>query len=296
MKPRNKKDRGWLVETAQAVVEKLRTQGEGTRLRLRRPRKVYATDTDGWSIVIGSLGRGHPSLEIWLDRFTRQPNRKFYATFYSKKESAIRKLVFHSKALLPVRTLNDDDLAKSVFTKMKEKLQPREFNEPVLENYRDQGYHFLGFYYATIGSQRKEAKSFCDRAVDFFLDVANALPVSKADAARRPVDPQIEAKKWVKAHLGRERSRFLAHERKRRDHYKCKVCDMTFTAVYGKALGEDFAEAHHIKPLARAPKNIRTCLEDLVTVCSNCHRMLHRMDNDPDDVKRLREIVKKGRS
>ena len=70
---------------------------------------------------------------------------------------------------------------------------------------------------------------------------------------------------------------------------------MTFSAIYGKDLGEEFAEAHHIKPLSRTPVNAKTKLDDLETVCSNCHRMLHCMDNDPSDVKRLRTLVRKFR-
>jgi 5-methylcytosine-specific restriction endonuclease McrA len=294
MNPKDKKDRRWLLETAQLVADELRARGDGTSLRIRRPKTPINSGTGGWAVVIGSLGKGRPGLEIWLDRFTRLPNRKFYATLYSKKEQAIRKLASRSKSLWPVRKLTDDDLADSGVSKMKEKLQPGEFNEPILENYRKGRNHFFGFYDATTGSAGKAAESFCQSAVAFFLDVANSLPASKAQIAKRQVDAQYERKKWVKAHLGRERSRYLALECKRRDHYKCQVCEMTFSAFYGKALGDEFAEAHHIKPLAGAPKNAKTKLENLITVCSNCHRMLHRMDNDPGDVKRLRAIVKKG--
>jgi len=295
MNPKDKKERRWLFEVALSVADELRARRAGTSLLIRRPTRPYSTGTDGWGVVIGSLGKGRPGLEIWLDRFTRLPNRKFYATFYSRKEPAIRALAFRSKALWPVLKLTFDDLAESAFAKMKERLHPREFNEPVLENYRENRSHFFGFYDVTAGLAGKAAQSFCQSAVAFFLDVANSLPASKAKIAKRQVDPQNEPKKWVKAHLGRERSRLLALACKRRDHYKCQVCDMTFSAIYGKDLGEEFAEAHHIKPLSRTPVNAKTKLDDLETVCSNCHRMLHCMDNDPSDVKRLRTLVRKFR-
>lgn len=295
MNTKDQRERRWLLETAQLVADELRTRRAGTCLRLRKPKQPHNSDTNGWTVVIGSLGKGRPGLEIWLDRFTGLPSRKFYATFYSKKEQAIRKLAFSSKSLWPIRKLTDDDLTDSGVSKMKEKLQPGEFNEPFLENYRNRGHHFFGFYDATTGSAGNAAQSFCQGAVAFFLDVANSLPVSKAEAAKRQIESQNEPKKWVKAHLGRERSRLLALACKRRDHYKCQVCNMTFSETYGKELGDEFAEAHHIKPLAGAPKNTKTKLEDLITVCSNCHRMLHRMDNDPGDVKRLRTLVRKFR-
>ena len=34
---------------------------------------------------------------------------------------------------------------------------------------------------------------------------------------------------------------------------------------------------------------------DLVTVCGNCHRMLHRMDGKPDDIAKLKAIIRKNR-
>jgi 5-methylcytosine-specific restriction endonuclease McrA len=291
MNPKDKNDRRWVLEAARRVADELRTQRAGTSLRLRIPEKSHSSDTDGWAVVIGSLGKGRPGLEIWLDRFTGHQNRKLYAAFFSRNEQAIRKLAFRSKALWPVRELADVDLADTGAAKMKEKLRKGEFNRPVLENYRDQGYHFFGIYGVTAGSAEKAAKSFCQSAVAFFLDVANSLPASKSQIAKRQLDSQNEPKKWVKAHLRRERSRYLALECKRRDQYECQVCKMTFSAVYGKELGEGFAEAHHVKPLAGAPKNAKTKLVDLITVCSNCHRMLHRMENIPSDVKRLRTLI-----
>jgi putative restriction endonuclease len=45
--------------------------------------------------------------------------------------------------------------------------------------------------------------------------------------------------------------------------------------VYGE-IGRDFIEAHHTKPVASLEENERVTVEDLLAVCSNCHRMLHR--------------------
>jgi 5-methylcytosine-specific restriction protein A len=45
-------------------------------------------------------------------------------------------------------------------------------------------------------------------------------------------------------------------------------------ALYG-ALGEGVADAHHLKPLASKPEKTKTQLKDLITVCPNCHRVLH---------------------
>jgi len=70
---------------------------------------------------------------------------------------------------------------------------------------------------------------------------------------------------------------------------------MDFATVYGKALGGAFAEAHHKKPLGTLNAKVKTRLEDLITVCANCHRMLHRMEGKAGDITKLTSIVRKQR-
>ena len=55
----------------------------------------------------------------------------------------------------------------------------------------------------------------------------------------------------------------------------CQVCGFDFEARYGE-LGADFIEVHHIRPVHTLTPGSKTKLEDLATVCSNCHRMAHR--------------------
>jgi hypothetical protein len=57
---------------------------------------------------------------------------------------------------------------------------------------------------------------------------------------------------------------------------RCAACGMSFEEVYGER-GAGFIEVHHLNPMAEADGE-RTVDEavDLVPVCPNCHRMLHR--------------------
>ncbi|MGV3465399.1 MAG: HNH endonuclease [Heyndrickxia sp.] len=55
----------------------------------------------------------------------------------------------------------------------------------------------------------------------------------------------------------------------------CQVCDFSFEEIYGD-LGKGFIEAHHVFPISELTQETTTKLEDIVFVCSNCHRMLHR--------------------
>lgn len=284
----------WLLATAKAVAKQLREQSDGTALRIRQPTNYYRTDTDGWGATVGNLGKAQPSLEIWYDRFAGYPDRKLYACFMSRQEGQIRALARRvSDRLFPVRVLTDADLRRGKIFVLRERLAREQFNEPVQEHYKVDRTHFFGIYDPTRETTSRTNPYFCDRAVAFFLDVVRLLPGAK-DGDSQPKDyPRCENRKWVKSHLRRERSGYLAVQCKERDGYRCQVCKMTFAEVYAEELGAAFAEAHHLKPLGKQLDKVKTKLEELMTVCANCHRMLHRMEGKRDDVKRLRTLVRK---
>lgn len=82
-------------------------------------------------------------------------------------------------------------------------------------------------------------------------------------------------------HKSRERNSGLVARAKRaalvRDgKLACEVCAFDFGFVYG-ANGKGFIEAHHLRPLSELLTATVSRIEDLALVCSNCHRMLHRV-------------------
>ena len=70
----------------------------------------------------------------------------------------------------------------------------------------------------------------------------------------------------------------------------CMVCGFDFEATYG-VHGAGYVEVHHLRPVsslqAKTKVNPRT---DMVVLCANCHRMIHR-DRDkmlrPDELRSL---------
>ncbi|MEN0642304.1 HNH endonuclease [Alkalicoccobacillus gibsonii] len=70
---------------------------------------------------------------------------------------------------------------------------------------------------------------------------------------------------------------------------RCKVCDLNFEEEYGE-LGSGFIEVHHVEQLSeRKSASKINPKDDLITVCSNCHRMLHRRDKTLS-IKDLKKI------
>jgi hypothetical protein len=66
----------------------------------------------------------------------------------------------------------------------------------------------------------------------------------------------------------------------------CENCEFSFEVRYGER-GKGFIEVHHIQPLAALLPNAVTSLSDLMLLCSNCHRMVHRKQPplSPDGLK-----------
>ncbi len=70
-----------------------------------------------------------------------------------------------------------------------------------------------------------------------------------------------------------------------------KACGFDFEAVYGER-GKEYIEIHHIQQLSEleepAEINPRT---DLIPLCANCHRMIHRKKDEVLTVEQLIEIL-----
>ena len=77
-------------------------------------------------------------------------------------------------------------------------------------------------------------------------------------------------------HLARERDPGAVRAAKAGVPLVCVCCGFDFEAAYGDA-GRGFIEVHHTRPLsAYDPSGEETRTKDLVLVCANCHRILHR--------------------
>ena len=76
------------------------------------------------------------------------------------------------------------------------------------------------------------------------------------------------------------------------DHYSkagkiyCDTCKFNFEDFYGQEIGKGYIEIHHVKPVFKyegdeLDKVITDALSNVIPVCSNCHRMIHRTWKNP---------------
>lgn len=108
----------------------------------------------------------------------------------------------------------------------------------------------------------------------------------------------LEGGKRLVTHVRTERDRDLVDDVKNKwrqgnPDLECVVCGFSFLRTYGNELGDGFVEAHHRELLSGRKVERETTFADFDRVCSNCHRMLHKMENMCSD--KLRRIVEENR-
>ncbi len=75
--------------------------------------------------------------------------------------------------------------------------------------------------------------------------------------------------------------------------YTCAVCKFNFEEKYGNR-GRNYIEVHHIKPLSECNgEHTVDPAIDMVCLCSNCHRMIHRVNTC--SVAELCEVINQAK-
>jgi hypothetical protein len=149
-----------------------------------------------------------------------------------------------------------------------------------------------------IPSERLLTSSFGDEAALIRKMVGNDLTSAGYRAIddfqfQDPAELDIEdeeGRRILREHLHSERSAHLVAAFKRGlQHFRCNACDLDFQKVYGQ-LGHRFIECHHTRPISEMRPGEKTKIADLVALCANCHRMVHR-SFPMKTVAQLKEIL-----
>jgi predicted HNH restriction endonuclease len=177
------------------------------------------------------------------------------------------------------------------YSRLAKRMAKASFGRPVYERYPENKEYYYGVYeFDQKGLQKNRLNRFIERTADFFQTI-NETVSQGSTQSNHDVYKTVENRQSVVRHVWRERKSHAATLRKQGDNYVCQICRFDFAKVYGH-LGDDFAEAHHIIPLNSNQAVRSTTIQDLLTVCSNCHRMLHRMSGAKGDIGRLRRIIR----
>lgn len=145
----------------------------------------------------------------------------------------------------------------------------------------------------------RETADAIRRAVREFPEITR-LPLRDGDGDNDGADLDVypEGVILTRLHRIRERNAEAVRKKKRTvlsvtGRLACEACGFDFEAFYG-ALGQGYAECHHLTPLAELAGMRETRLQDLAIVCANCHRMLHRGGRwlSLDDLRAVLHVAK----
>jgi predicted restriction endonuclease len=170
----------------------------------------------------------------------------------------------------------------------------------------------LSKYYSDIGvaktrainrlSDRLDETQKCD-LIDFAREHTQKelqARIKKVEAIERATKSDLEALRAEEEYVeGKMTDRFIKHyERDSRlrtaaisfHGTKCWCCGFDFEEFYGER-GAGYIEVHHLRPVSSLKEETRVDPKvDMMVLCANCHRMIHRCTNkvlSPEELKRI---------
>ena len=104
----------------------------------------------------------------------------------------------------------------------------------------------------------------------------------------------FEGQVIYKLHKYRERDARIIKQKKEHaldltGKLECEACKFDFEKGYGKK-GRGFIECHHKHPLSEIKVEQKTTLDDLILICPNCHKIVHR-GNTLIDIITIKEMI-----
>jgi len=89
---------------------------------------------------------------------------------------------------------------------------------------------------------------------------------------------------------------FAINYYQKKNKISCNCCTFNYEDFYGPDIAKGYIEIHHIKPIFKfddeeIEMTLRDSIKNLLPVCSNCHRMIHRNWNEPIEIKILKESI-----
>jgi hypothetical protein len=134
----------------------------------------------------------------------------------------------------------------------------------------------------------------------FYLDRVKSLWIDKIRSSQQlisSVDDEIHREQLAQDYSEEEgekkpstgyrvyRSAKLVAETKKRDNFTCRACLFTFQ--------KQIVHVHHLNPLSERQLPKETTLEDLVTLCPNCHHLAHFWLRKNSKYRNLEDLLQK---
>lgn len=242
--------------------------------------KIVIGDFSSWSVITENVVIKHCDRSVFEHHGSALDTR--IRAFWNAE-----KLSYPQRLNLIIRY---DNIDYSAFIEYDVNDSTRIFWETALKQLFDKQPHSVGNYpdlrFERIGTNKYEATFINPRTIEFeeqnnlesYIDVATSAVEGKR--------VEVYTTKYERNSQNRKQA-IKIHGT------KCMVCGFDFEKTYGD-LGKDFIEVHHTKPLFSLEEEVKiNPRTDLVCVCSNCHRMIHRKRDSIISIDELKKIINK---
>ena len=136
----------------------------------------------------------------------------------------------------------------------------------------------------------EEWKSRQDQDIEAFaLGLQADTPFAFSDETNL-LEARTEGGEKVFISIRRERDAKLRVDALSMHGFDCMACGFNFGKFYGE-IGKGFIEVHHVVPLSEAGRTETNPETDLIVLCSNCHRIIHRQNGICLSLKELKAHV-----
>lgn len=131
------------------------------------------------------------------------------------------------------------------------------------------------------------------RLLNVYSESEKLFEIVKSDIEAQQVEEGNRIEGTKKAYLVNKYERDPKNRKKAIEIHglNCYACGFNFEDVYGER-GTDFIEIHHIKPLSKLEEAVEINPKtDLVPLCANCHRMVHRRKDNVLNIEELKKLI-----
>jgi len=252
--------------------------------------------------TVGSSGKGQwtecPWIAILDVLITESPQEGYYPVFIFKSDMSgiylslnqgVTKVIqdYKREAKSVLRLRAEDYRAKIEFDQGKFLTEIDLISKAKNAEYYQAGNIVAKYYSKENLPNSAELKADINEFLAFYEDLTYS-----DNSFYDETDNSAFEKKQIRLHRRIERNTSLSKKVKKLKGYKCGACEMKFTDVYGE-IGKDFIEAHHLNPISELEiGKFKVDLEnDFAVLCSNCHSMIHKLQ-DPSDLNELKRIIR----
>lgn len=247
-------------------------------------------------IALLSAPRSNAAVWVYLDRFSATQKlhpwvgvrltgeKRAYHIFEQLRRHAFRPILFKQDAI--IHELGHSRLGRP--------LRPGELGRPVIELYGGEAEKGVGIYLPAPRSlHRRPPTGLVQTATRFLVQLGSIVgtPRTESGPEMSGQERRMLTRAFVSLRVIR-RDAAQAKRAKARDRFRCRLCGFRPEDVYGTE-GRACLEAHHLDNLGGKSRTVSD-VKRIVTVCANCHRVLHRLPQSERGLGMLRRRIRRS--